>query len=132
MFDEKVVVRFIDGRTLQGYGDTFMPFEEEIMVKDSVENILHVRLDEVKLICFVKRFDSQAGETHKPSPPLQFVAVPGRKIFLRFKDGETIRGMASIEAPPIRGFFLTPLNPNSNNRQLYVNPKALDSFRFES
>lgn len=132
MFDERVVIHYLDGSTLRGYGDSFLPWEEEVLVKDQHEKMVHVRLADVKIICFVRHHDSDCSATHKASPPLQFQAVPGRRIQLRFKDGEQLVGVASLEAPPRSGFFLTPLNPNSNNRRVFINLAALESFRFET
>lgn len=131
MFEERVVIHYLDGRTLSGYGDSFLPWEEEVLVKDHLEQMVYVQLAEVKLICFVRQHDSDGGATHQPSPPLQFVAVPGRRVHLKFRDGEEIVGLASLEAPPRGGFFLTPLNPNSNNRRVFVNLAAIENFRFE-
>lgn len=132
MFDEKVIIRFLDGRVLKAYGDSFLPWEEEMLVKDAREQIVHVKLSEVKLIGFVKEFDSDGAVTHRPSPPLQYVAVPGKRVLLKFRDGEEMVGMTSLESPPKQGFFLMPLNPNSNNNRVFVNPGALASFHFEA
>lgn len=132
MFDEKVIIRFQDGRVLKAYGDSFLPWEEEILVKDALEQMVHVRLSDVKLIGFVKEFESDGAATHKPSPPLQYMAVPGRRVLLTFRDGERMVGVTSLDTPPKQGFFVTPLNPNSNNTRVYVNPGALTSFRFDS
>jgi hypothetical protein len=132
MFEDRLVVRYLDGRTLNGFGDSFLPWEEEILIKDLTGQMVHVCLAELKLVCFVKQHDSDGGSTHKPSPTLQYVALPGRRMYLKFKDGEQMIGMANLEAPPRRGFFLTPLNPYSNNRLVFVNLAAVENFRFES
>jgi len=131
LFDERVVVRFLDGATLKGYGDNFLPGETELLVQDVETAAIHtVDLGTVKALYFVKEFTTDSQISHLRSTPLLYQAVPGRKIVLQFVDGETLEGVATLQAPPTRGFFLTPLNPNSNNRQIYVNPDALKSFRF--
>ena len=108
MFDDRLVMRYLDGRTLHGFGESFLPWEEEILVKDVSGQMVHVCLADLKLVCFVKHHDSDGGATHQPSPALQYVAVPGRRMYLKFTDGEQMLGMANLEAPPRRGFFLTP------------------------
>ncbi len=132
MFDEKVVVRFLDGSTLKAFGDNFLPGETEVMVRGQDEKLHTVSLDAVKLICFVRAFTTDSQSTHRPPPPLLFQAVPGRRVTLEFSDGEVVEGMATLQQEPQRGFFVTPLNPHSNNIQIYVNPKALKRFRFSS
>ena len=126
-----MVVRFKDGTTLAGFGDNFMPGEESILVADLDGHAHEIRLQEVKLVCFVRNFvgDSQS---HAPSGQLLYQAVPGRKIRLKLKDGEELRGVSSLSELPRNGFFMTPLNPNSNNIHIYVNRDVVLSFAFES
>lgn len=132
MFDERLVIHFQSGKTLACWGDNFMPLEEEIMVKDQDDRIQRVVLKEVKVVCFVKAFATDSRTTHKPPAQILFQAVPGRKVKLLFKDGEKMEGVSSLKERPVRGFFVTPLNPNSNNIHIFVNPAFLKSFEFTS
>lgn len=131
MFDERVVVRTLSGETLKGYGDNFLPGETEFMVQEVESGEIHrVPLAEVKMVCFVRAFVTDSQSTHRPTAPLIYQAVPGRRVSLEFADGERMEGVATLQAMPSQGFFVTPLNPNSNNLQVYVNPNALKRFRF--
>lgn len=131
LFDERVVVRFLDGSALKGYGDNFLPGESELLVQEVETAAIHkVDLEAVKAIYFVKEFMTDSQMSHQRAPQILYQAVPGRRLALDFADGETMDGVATLQAAPTRGFFLTPLNPNSNNIQIYVNPKALKRFRF--
>lgn len=131
MFDERVVVRFLDGRILKGYGDNFLPGEVELLVREVENDAIHrVALGEVKMICFVRAFVTDSQSTHRPTAPLIYQAVPGRRVAVEFLDGEHLEGVATLQTMPTHGFFVTPLNPNSNNIQIYVNPNALRRFRF--
>jgi len=130
MFEARVVVRYLDGRTLAGYGDQFLPMEAEIMVLDQVDEIHRIPLTEVKLVCFVKQFVTDSAITHKPGAKVLYDAVPGKTVELVFTDGERMRAKASLATVPKGGFFVTPSNPNSNNISIYVNKDALASFRF--
>ena len=132
MFDQRMVIHFQTGKTLTGWGDNFLPIEEEIMVKDQDDQIHRVALRDVKIICFVKAFATDSRVTHKPPSQLLFQAVPGRKVRLVFKDSEKLEGVASLNDRPLRGFFVTPLNSSSNNIHIYVNPAFLKSFEFLS
>jgi hypothetical protein len=131
MFDEQVVVHFLDGRLLPGYSDNFFPAENEIMVREAMsEEVVTVHLRQVKVVCFVRSLSSEGRDRNREPAPLLFQGVPGRRIELAFKDGEHMQGIATLHARPTQGFFVTPLNPRSNNVQVYVNPDALTSFRF--
>jgi len=130
VFDARIVVRYQDGTVLKGWGDNFLPGEASILVKDFQDRIHTVDLQRVKLVCFVKTFVSDSTMTHRPTSRVLFSAIPGTLVELRFQDGEVIFGKASLSAPPRTGFFVSPVNPNSNNISVYVNPEALDRFRF--
>lgn len=133
MFDEPMVVHFMEGETLAGHGDNFFPGEAQILVRDGGGAIRKVDLAEVKMVCFVKSLASDRAQTHLPQPDrLLYQAVPGKRVRIRFRDGEQMEGLASIRAKPRQGFFVTPMNPNSNNLQVYVNPDALVGFSFQS
>ena len=125
-----MVIHFQTGTTLACWGDNFLPLEAEIMVKDEQDQIRSVALKDVKVVCFVKAFATDSRTTHRPATQLLYQAVPGRKVKLFFKDGEKLEGISSLNDRPLRGFFVTPLNPNSNNIHVYVNPGFLKSFEF--
>lgn len=131
MFDDRMVIRFLDGTVLKAFGDNFLPSDERIMVTECDGPMRTIELAAVKMVCFVKQFVTDSQNTHRPPPPLIYQAIPGSKVRMEFTDGEVLMGIATLEAAPSRGFFVTPLNPNSNNLQIYVNPKALKRFRFE-
>lgn len=132
MFDESIVVHYRDGRTLTGWGDNFFPTEGEIFVKDMLESVVKVSLAEVKVVCFVKQLNTDRRETHRPAAPLIFQPVPGNRVDIVFRDGERMEGIASLTRLPDHGFFVTPLNPNSNNLQVYVNPAAVLRLRIQT
>lgn len=131
MFDERLVVHHMDGTSVKGYGDPFLPGEKELLLQDTESGHIHrVALASVKLVCFVKAFVTDSHATHKPAPPLLYQAIPGRRVRVEFPDGEKIEGVASLSAPPKVGFFLTPLTPEGNNIQLYINCAATKRFQF--
>ncbi len=130
MFEQKVVVRYKEGRTLSGFGDSFLAGEAEILVQDLNGTIHHVPLSDVKMVCFVRAFDSDPAATHRPAERVLYQAVPGNRVRVAFRDGEVLEGVTSHRNRPTRGFFLTPLNPHGNNLGVYVNMAEVVSFRF--
>ncbi len=130
MFEARVVVRYMNGQILAGWGDQFFPMETEIMVKDQLDEIHRIPLNQVKLVCFVKQFVSDSSITHRSTSKVIYDAIPGKTVEMVFTDGEKMSAKASLNTIPKGGFFVTPANPNSNNVSMYVNKGALKSFRF--
>ena len=130
MFDEKVVVRFKDGTTLRGFGDNFMPGDADILVQDLDDHLHTVMLRDVKLVCFVKEFTSEDHNGHERLARLIYQPVPGRTVEITFRDGEKLQGVTTLSTKPTGGFFVTPLNPHSNNVHIFVNSDEILSFRF--
>jgi hypothetical protein len=44
----------------------------------------------------------------------------GKKIAVRFKDGELLCGYTLTFTPDREGFFVFPADPGSNNQRIYV------------
>jgi hypothetical protein len=44
----------------------------------------------------------------------------GKKVAVRFKDGELVFGYTLTYMPDRSGFFITPADPSSNNLRVYV------------
>jgi len=42
------------------------------------------------------------------------------KIKVEFSDGEIIRGMSYVYSKRKKGFFIFPVDPQSNNEKIYV------------
>ncbi|MDA3936722.1 MAG: hypothetical protein PF636_07675 [Actinomycetota bacterium] len=76
-------------------------------------------MDELKALFFVKDFDGDPGYTENkeidPSNP-----PAGRPIKVEFQDGEVLVGTTTGYQPSRPGFFLVPLDPDSNNERCYV------------
>jgi hypothetical protein len=130
MFDEPVVVHYKDGRTLRGFGENFLPADRDILVRSLEGAVVTVPLSDVKVVCFVRSHATDGLSRHRHPAALLFQGVPGRRVVVLFKDGERLEGIAAITETPKSGFFLTPLNPESNNLQVFVNPDGVASLQF--
>jgi hypothetical protein len=89
-----------------------------------------VKVDELKAIFFVRTFkgDSRLRERKKYG-----ISKPkGRRVFIKFKDGESMMGFLEGEVPwnrgfflskpdeDLKGFFLLPVDSDSNNEKVFV------------
>jgi hypothetical protein len=126
--NRKVILRFIDGKMLKGYIRDLKVAEEYLYLEDESAHQLKVRLKELKAIFYVKRFEGVRSHQEKKDAP---ALSPGTKrVFVKFKDGETIMGRIEGEAPWQRGAFretmkeraftIVPLDEDGNNTRIVV------------
>jgi len=126
--NQKVILRFIDGKMLKGYIRDLKIAEEYLYLEDESSHQLKVRLKELKAIFYVKKFEGERSYQEKKA----FTASrPGlKRVFVKFKDGETIMGNIDGEIPWQKGFFLEsmkekaftiiPVDEDSNNTRILV------------
>jgi hypothetical protein len=123
MIQNKIVVRYQDGRMSKGYTSNFMPNKDifHLLPLDAPAGSkpLDVYVNVLKAVFFVKDFngDSQYQEkktfdTVKP--------VVGKKIKVVFKDGEELVGTTQGYQPGRPGFFVFPADPGSNLDRVFI------------
>lgn len=129
----KLVARFADGRMLKGMTVDFSMEKDTFHVfappPDPGWDRVEVPVDELKALFFVKDFDGDPLHVDRPTieAPL---AVDERLVQVRFKDGETVLGTTQQYRPAQHGFFLTPLDPDSNNLRMFVVDTATEDISY--
>jgi hypothetical protein len=124
MTQNKIVVRYRDGRTLKGHTADFLPTRPSFHVVPAEADVaatrgIEIPLAELKAVFFVKDFTgNKAYQEAKAFTPQQ--RVTGRKIRIEFEDGEVLLGTTMGYQANRPGFFLVPADPNSNNERCYV------------
>ncbi len=123
-----VVVRYPDGRLIKGTTHDFLPNKSTFHVteKDTGQRI-PVDLSGLKAVFFVKTYDGSKDYREKIDG--QRVGM-GRKIQVKFKDGETLVGYTQGYTPNRPSFFVFPADPNSNNERILVITAATESVQF--
>jgi len=123
MIQNKIVVRYQDGRVMKGITNDFMPNKDifHLLPADALPNVkpLPVAVRELKAVFFVKDFagdpqyqDKKEFDSTKP--------VTGRKIKVVFKDGELLIGTTQGYQPGRPGFFVIPIDPKTNSDRCFV------------
>ena len=117
-----VVARYADGRVLKGVTRDFSALRPSFHVEvEGNGQMVEVRCRQLKAAFFVKAFDGYPeradlkGFTDGPPENAQ-----GRKIAVRFRDGEFMCGYTMSWSPDREGFFIFPADPGSNNDRIYV------------
>ncbi len=122
------VAHYADGTIFKGFTQDLVPNRPSFHLRliDSGER-RRIRLADLKAVFKVKnlegdskRQDSQEGE--RPGF--------GRKIRVRFKDGEEIVGYTNGYAPERPTFFLFPVDPASNNDRILVVNRSVEDAEF--
>ncbi|MEW6067475.1 MAG: hypothetical protein AB1610_04200 [Nitrospirota bacterium] len=130
---EKVVLRFNSGKILKGYVVDFlsnMERDKVIFKDDQTQQENSIPISELKAIFFVKTF--KGNSRHKDKKSFGIRNNVGRKIYVRFNDGESMIGFLEGEIPwekgfflskadnRIKGFFLIPVDAEGNNIKVFV------------
>jgi hypothetical protein len=119
----KVIARYADGRLAKGTTADFFPTKDLFHV--SLVNVpagtkpVEINTKDLKALFFVKNFegDSQHVEsnTFDPEHP-----PAGRLIKVIFQDGEVLVGTTTGYQPKRSGFFIVPVDVDSNIERCYV------------
>jgi len=133
MIQNKIVVRFKDGRLMKGFTNDFLPNKDlfHLVPMDTPPGSkpLDVRIPELKAVFFVKEFGGNPGYKDKqefdPTKPAM-----GRKIQVTFKDGETLLGTTQGYQPGRPGFFVVPADTQSNIERCFVVSAAAQEVKF--
>ncbi len=114
----KIVARFLDGRVLKGITFNFRPERRtfHLQLDDSGEQV-EVNVDELKSVFFVKDLTGNKDYTDRRDVERRGY---GRRLEVKFIDGECIVGYTQGYSPDRPGFFMAPADPDSNNDRIYV------------
>jgi hypothetical protein len=107
--DDKVVLRYRDGRTERATLEPIDPSREVVVAHRDGEGVSEVPFAELKAVFFPRAMPDEAVEP-----------ASGMRIAVEFNDGEVIRGTAQYN-PERNGFFLFPDDRTKNDRIFVVN-----------
>lgn len=120
--NNRVVAHFLDGKIVKGTTSSFFPNRPIFHVLPTgAAKETEVECRQLKAVFFVKNL---AGDENRDDVQ-GFVEGPsetpkGKKVAVRFKDGEFLCGYSLSYSPERVGFFLFPADPDSNNQRIYV------------
>lgn len=120
-----VVARYRDGKIIKGITHDFGPQKKVFHVKavgdERDGRVYEISFSELKAVFFVKTLEG------RKEPPLQKGLAEENleppnlmKIRITFFDGEVLVGTTHGYAPNREGFFINPLEKESNNLRVFV------------
>jgi hypothetical protein len=132
----KVVVRYLDGRIERGYTADFQPGKEVfhlVVREDGLEKSMPIRMSNLKAVFFVKELhgmDKSRPVVKRTFSEIGDKKLIGKKVKVEFTDGEVLNGLTLGYSPLRRGFFFTPIDPESNNERIFAVMTAVKDITF--
>jgi hypothetical protein len=126
--NHKVILRFVTGKMLKGFIKDLKLTDETLFIEDESSHQLKVRLKELKAIFFVKRFEGNPSYQERKN--FAGARPNARRVFIKFKDGESMVGYIEgdipwkmgffLEPTKDKGFYIVPVDERSNNIRILV------------
>jgi len=127
MEPNKVVVKFKDNTVAKGKTSDFFPNKTQFHLEGMDGKIVEIGIEVLKAVFFVKDF--KGNKNHQDNYNDK-IAAGGRKIKVRFFDGETVVGYTLGYSPDRQGFYLTPADLQGNNERIFVVKSATEKIEF--
>ena len=129
----RLVVRYLDGRLLKGYGRDFQPGRGALDLWTDPggpsESRITIPFAHLKAVFFVHDFDGNPA--HSIADEVEDVCARGRRVTVTFVDGEVLRGATLSYSQNASGFFVSPLDSSTNNAKIFVLAGAIRHVQFE-
>jgi uncharacterized protein DUF6982 len=128
----KLVVHYLDGRLLKGYGRDLQPTRGSLDLCNDPdgpeESRITIPFAHLKAVFFVQDFAGKPD--HLPRPEADDPTARGRRVTVTFVDGEVLRGATLGYSQNAPGFFVSPLDSTSNNTRIFVLAAAIRHVQF--
>jgi hypothetical protein len=136
--EQRVAARFNNGKVMKGFVKDFTSDSEMVFLEDAESGSNHIiPINDLKALFFVRTFEGDSERRDKKA----FGVSPskGRKVFIKFKDKESLIGFIDGELPFQKGFtlakpdgtentgfFLAPSDADGNNIKVFVVGSAIE------
>lgn len=127
MEPNKIVLGFKDKTIKKGTTRDFFPNKAQFHLEEMNGATEKISIEDLKAVFFVKDFEGNENHEYKYDDE---IAGGGRKIKVKFLDGETIEGFTLGYSPDRQGFYLTPADLKGNNERIFVVKSATEKIDF--
>ena len=124
--NEKVIAYFKDGTLVKGRTSDFIPTADTFRVQEEKGAIAVVEMRKLKAVYFVNDFTESQAYRGMSSSSGEGLNGLGRRLEIKFKDGEILRGMALVTYVGRRGFFLAPCESCSPIQKVFILKDSLE------
>ena len=128
-----VVARYQDGKIIRGATHDFGP-QKKVFHVSTIEKhgrtvagkVFEIHLSELKAVFFVKSLEGRKGPPSLKGLMEEKLEAPGSmKARITFLDGEILVGTTQGYAAERGGFFVVPLERDSNNLRIFIVSSAV-------
>jgi hypothetical protein len=123
----KVAAKFKNGAVKKGTTSDFSPKKVMFHLISTTGEILDINIEELKAVYFIKNFE---GDKDRMDKYTDDVPGEGRKVQIKFSDGEMLIGYTHGYSPTRSGFFVIPADLQNNNDRIYVITSATEKVTF--
>src|ERR1039458_1765873 len=135
-----VIVRKFSRDWCAGYaGAGFSQDSAELEILDLTGKVLRIGWEQVKWVCYVRDFPTQASDQANPERLLQkrFTIRPrtaGLWLRMTLTDGEELEGLAANDRSLVEGagLLLTPPDTRSNTQRIYLPRQSIQTLEVVS
>jgi len=138
---DQAVLHVRGGKLLKGLLTDFTPTAEKVHLQpesDTAQSPIEVQVADLKAIYYVRSF--AGNREHKKKRYFGAMEGKGKRIMVRFRDGEILCGFIEGELPwkdgfltspdpSLKGFFMQPADPDGNNTKVFVVTTAVEDVR---
>ena len=126
MQPNKVVARFKDNTLIKGTTSDFSA-DKTLFHLTTLDGIMEpIETERLKALFFVK--DTDGNKDHQERYDDEISGM-GRKMKVKFTDGEMLIGYSLDYSADRHGFFLTPADLHSNNRRIFIIKSATEEVK---
>ena len=124
----KIVIHFVNGKVRKGTTADFFPNKDTFHLDDRDDGKIHeINVKDLKAVFFVKSFDGDPARYEKLN--IERIGL-GKRIKIRFRDGEMMVGYTQGYAPTRSGFIFFPADPDSNNEKAFIVNASTEKIQF--
>jgi hypothetical protein len=117
MIFNKVVAQFKDKTIMKGKTFNFSPNRAFFHLHRLDGMTVDVELENLKALFFIKDY---VGDKNRQDRYNDVIAGGGKKIDVKFFDGEVVKGFTYSYNPDRQGFFLVPASVKGNNNRIFI------------
>lgn len=120
-----IVARRLDGGLAKGHAVSFEPGAEVALEAERGRAEVRIPAADLKAVFFVK--DLEGDPRHEDSRSYRDSQPLGRRVWIRFRDGEEIAGWSLSYRRGCEGFYVFPTDQDSNIEMAWVYSHAVRS-----
>ncbi|MBI3812470.1 MAG: hypothetical protein HY283_09750 [Nitrospirae bacterium] len=139
--EDRAVLHLRAGKLLKGLLSGFTPTADTVRLQFETEPAkaaIEVKVSDLKAIYYVRSLSG--NKQYKKKRYFGSIETKGKRIMVRFKDGEILcgfiegelpwkDGFLTLSDPDLKGFFIFPADPESNNTKVFVVTTAVEDVR---